>query len=161
MKYELNSRRVVSLWFPQFIICSLFVSTLFVIKETFGIIFLAVVLLLFVGPFVHLFFNHFRFARGTRVLVKGETIEVIQGEEVSSFSTDEIDTIVQHSSETIHSTRGPFWGDIMWWRITTRDKTVDISNLIISKADFRKTFGTDIIFKYEYFPFIQKTITEN
>lgn len=160
-KYELNALRILSVWTSSAILLMLIVFFIFITKKTLGIIFLIALAIIFIGPFVLLFFNHFKFASTTKIIAKEEDIEVIQDDVVHSFPLKDVMQIIQYSSESQYSFRGAMWGDIMWWRIITKDAAFDISNLVISKADFKKLLKTDIKLTFRYFPFMYKKLKEN
>ncbi len=152
-EYKLNKCRIASLWMIPILLLLIIGFFIFITDKTFSIVFLIVVAVLFTGPFFHLYFNHLKLAANTKIIFEGENVVIIQNEDTYSFSMNEIVQVIEYSSQNKMSE--PMWGNILKWEIITNGKSLEISNLTISKSDFEKHFKSTITHRYQYFPFIR------
>ncbi|RYF91898.1 MAG: hypothetical protein EOO03_00215 [Chitinophagaceae bacterium] len=115
------------------------------------LIFYLAILLVLVGPFVWLFFNHLYKMKSVQLHLSDQNIILFTGEKSITIENDEIVEIMEFSINR-YGTAKLFWADIVKWKVKSGDQEFFISSLLISKKVLKKFINKDWKFKMEYFP---------
>ena len=118
----------------------------------FKIVAYLVLLVIFVGPFCFLFFNHLYKSSKTQLRITAEYIELLHNGNSQIINLTDIKSIAICSINNKYGPAKAAWCDIFKWKIKSNDLEIIFSSLIISKSNLKKFFMQEFVYEFEYIP---------
>lgn len=155
--YKLNLLRVLEFWAAPILIIAFITFLIYVYYEKdpqFEVGKLVAYLLLtliFIGPFVWLFFNHLKNMEVTQLQFSDTGVCLCKNGNIVTISYEDILDVTEYSMNKYGNAKLP-WSVIFKFRLKTENQEFIISSLIISKTNLKKFIKKDLLFEATYFP---------
>jgi hypothetical protein len=160
--FRVSTYRLISLWIVPAILAGIVIFFIAAedksLSEMEGIKigFYSLMLLVTLGNFGFLFFNHLPFASATQLTFEGDSMEITQYGKSRKLDLGDIVKLIQYSSDNEYSSSRYPWGSIIKWRIITNTEIITVSSLTISKNELKKYTKKEITYRFDHLPRILK-----
>ena len=108
----------------------------------------SVILIVVLGPFFFLFYNHLNFALQTRLVFLEDKFEIIQYDKSFVFNVSEIIEVIQYSTDSKYSSGKLWWGEIMKWEVKTLNSEFVISSQLFHRLILKSVLKMRSLTRY-------------